>query len=88
MGSVGLQRLATFLIHLPFSTQPPLPSLLLFTSSLTSSVCYGLYLAVTSELFLRSEKGSAAKPVFWHQALVPVAGTQPTPAQFHGSERA
>lgn len=87
MGSVGLQRLAIFLIHLPFSTQPPLPSLLLFTSSLTSSVCYGLYLAVTSELFLRSEKGSAAKPVFWHQTSVPVAGTQPTPAQFHGSER-
>lgn len=61
-----------------------IPPSLFFT---TSSVCYGLCLVVKSELFLRSEKRSAAKPVCWHHASVCVTGTQPAPAQFHRSER-
>lgn len=87
MGSVGLQRLAIFPVHLPFSTQPPPPSLPFFTSSHFICLLWFVSCGQILGLFLRSEKGSAAKPVCWHQASVPVAGTQHAPAQFRGFER-
>lgn len=45
-------------LYSPAFLQTTTPSLFFFTSSLTSSVCYGLHPVVKSELFLRSEKGT------------------------------
>lgn len=59
-GKVGWDGRIAGTVNFPYSPaffQTTTPSLF-FTSSLTSSVCYGLHPVVKSELFLRSEKGS------------------------------
>lgn len=86
-GSVGLQAgsfpCSPAFLHM---TSPSLPPLL---HDFSHFICLLWFVSCSQmpELFLRSEKGSSAQPVCWHQASVPIAGTPPASAVSQGRKR-